>query len=183
MIIQSGFFQQIYHIGSLFYYQQWIDIWRPEFKQETDGILFCLLIPETKAIKILQRLNSINHVEHNTCIAHGRNIKTRYVGLKLILQFGKDVYHAACILLCSARVLHGARVCRRKAGLTLSLWPFGSGCVGGSVKGWRSALLFQPARPWRRANLSRQNPVCLHRGRTGFCRSAEQRNFSSDKKK
>ena len=26
---------------------------------------FCLLIPETKAIKILQRLTSMNHVEHN----------------------------------------------------------------------------------------------------------------------
>ena len=30
------------------------------------------------------------HVEHNTCIAHGRNIKTRCIGLKLILQFEKD---------------------------------------------------------------------------------------------
>ena len=28
---------------------------------------------------------------HNTCIAHGRNTKTRYIGLILILQFGKGL--------------------------------------------------------------------------------------------
>ena len=39
-----------------------------------------LLIPETKDIKILQKLTSICHDVHNTCIAHGRNIKTRYFG-------------------------------------------------------------------------------------------------------
>ena len=43
VIIQSGFFQHIYHIGcafqSSFYHQQWIDTWRSEFKQETDSIL------------------------------------------------------------------------------------------------------------------------------------------------
>ena len=33
VIIQSGFFQHMYHI------QQWIDTWRSEFKQETDSIL------------------------------------------------------------------------------------------------------------------------------------------------
>ena len=44
VVIQSGFFQHIYHIGcafqSSFYYQQWTDTWRSEFKQETDSILF-----------------------------------------------------------------------------------------------------------------------------------------------
>ena len=43
MVIQSGFFQYIYHMGcafkSSFYHQQWIDTWRSEFKQETDSIL------------------------------------------------------------------------------------------------------------------------------------------------
>ena len=43
VVIQSGFFQQIYHIRCAlnlsFYHQQWIDTWRSEFKQETDGIL------------------------------------------------------------------------------------------------------------------------------------------------
>ena len=31
------------------------------------------------------------HVVHNTCIAHGRNIKTRYFGLILILRFKKGL--------------------------------------------------------------------------------------------
>ena len=52
VIIQRGFFQHIYHIGCAFnlhsIIKQWIDTWRSEFKQETDSILFCLLIPETK---------------------------------------------------------------------------------------------------------------------------------------
>ena len=51
---------------------------------------FCLLIPETKAIKILQRLTSMNHVEHNTCKVPGRNIKTRYFVLILIFRFERD---------------------------------------------------------------------------------------------
>ena len=33
------------------------------------------------------------HVVHNTCTAHGRNIKTRYIGLISILRFRKD-YHS-----------------------------------------------------------------------------------------
>ena len=32
----------------------------------------------------------MNHVVHNTCTVLGRNIKTRYFGLILILRFGKD---------------------------------------------------------------------------------------------
>ena len=51
---------------------------------------FCLLILEIKGIKILHILTSLYHVEHNTCTVHGRNIKTRYLGLILILRFEKD---------------------------------------------------------------------------------------------
>ena len=51
---------------------------------------FCPLIPETKAIKILQRLTSVNHVGHDTCTVLGIDIKTRYFGLILILRFGRD---------------------------------------------------------------------------------------------
>ena len=43
VVIQSGFFQHIYHIGCAFkpsfYHQQWIDTWWTEFKQETNSIL------------------------------------------------------------------------------------------------------------------------------------------------
>ena len=45
-------------------------------------------------MKILQRLTSINHVEHNTCTVFGRNIKTWYFGLILInlaIQKGIDI--------------------------------------------------------------------------------------------
>ena len=48
---------------------------------------FCILIPETKSIRILKRLTWI---VHNTCITHGRNTKTRYIGSMLILQLRKD---------------------------------------------------------------------------------------------
>ena len=51
---------------------------------------FCLLIPGTRSTKILKRLTWMYHVVHNTCKTHGRNIKTRYIGSILILQFGKD---------------------------------------------------------------------------------------------
>ena len=54
---------------------------------------FCVLIQETKNIRILKRLTWVYHVVHNTCITHGRNFKTRYFGLMLILQFGK-VWHS-----------------------------------------------------------------------------------------
>ena len=50
----------------------------------------CLLIQETKNMKILNILFSLYHVEHNTCIVYGRNIKTRYFGLILILRFERD---------------------------------------------------------------------------------------------
>ena len=52
--------------------------------------VFCLLIPETKGIKILQRLTSLYHVVHNTCTVLRRNIKTWYFGLILILRFEED---------------------------------------------------------------------------------------------
>ena len=51
---------------------------------------FCLLIQETKIIKILNILTSLYHVERNTCTVHGRGIKTRYSGLILILRLKRD---------------------------------------------------------------------------------------------
>ena len=38
------------------YHQLWINTWRSEFKEETDSI-FCLLIPETKSIKIPKKFD------------------------------------------------------------------------------------------------------------------------------
>ena len=93
VIIQSGFFQQSYHIGCAFNLHSIINnglILGGQNSSKRQTVSFCPLIPETKVIKILQRLTSINHVEHNTCTVLGRNIKTRYIGLILISQFGKD---------------------------------------------------------------------------------------------
>ena len=68
LIIQRGFFQQIYHEGCAFNLHSIINNGlipgRSKFKQKDRQYSFCPLIPEIKAIKILQRLTSINHVEH-----------------------------------------------------------------------------------------------------------------------
>ena len=42
-------------------------------------------------MKILNILTFLCHVEQDTCTAHGRNIKTRYFGLILILRFKKGL--------------------------------------------------------------------------------------------
>ena len=66
MIIQSGFFQHIFHIGCAFNFHSIIKHGlipggQNSSKRQT------ALIPEIKGTKILQRLTSINHVDHNTC--------------------------------------------------------------------------------------------------------------------
>ena len=50
----------------------------------------CLLIQERMNNKILNTLTYLNHVEHDTCTMLGRNIKTRYFWLILILRLKKD---------------------------------------------------------------------------------------------
>ena len=90
--IQSGFFQQIYHVGcqSSFYHQQLIDTWRSKIQARDRQYSSCPPIQETKITKILKNLTSLYHVELNTCTVHGRGIKTQYFGLILILRFDKD---------------------------------------------------------------------------------------------
>ena len=39
VVIGPGIFPYIYHVGCTFYYQQWIDTWRSEFEQKTNGVL------------------------------------------------------------------------------------------------------------------------------------------------
>ena len=90
VIIQIGFFQQIYHTGCAFNLHSIINsglVLGGRNSSTRQKLFFCPLIPETMAIKILQRLTPMNHVEHNTCTVLGRNIKTRYFGLILILRF------------------------------------------------------------------------------------------------
>ena len=73
-----------------FYHQLWINTWRSRFEQKTDSIFFCLLIPGTKVTRILIRSTWVNHVVHNTCTKHGRDIKTHYIWLTSILLLRKD---------------------------------------------------------------------------------------------
>ena len=51
---------------------------------------FCLWIPWTKTIRILKRSTWRHHVMHNTCIKHGRDIRTRCIGSTSILLWRKD---------------------------------------------------------------------------------------------
>ena len=44
-------------VQSSFYHQFWMNTWRSEFKQETDSILFCLLIQETKNHKDPEKID------------------------------------------------------------------------------------------------------------------------------
>ena len=57
-------------------------------------VFFCLLIPETKGIKILQRLTSMNHVVHNTCTVLGEKHQDAvfWVDIHLAIQKGLTFY-------------------------------------------------------------------------------------------
>ena len=93
VIIQSGFFQQISHVGCALNLHSVINnglIPGGQHSSKRLAVFFRPLRPETNAIKILQRLTSINHVEHNTCTVLGRHIKIRYFGSILILRFKRD---------------------------------------------------------------------------------------------
>ena len=93
VIIQCGLFQHIYHIGCAFDLHSIINnglILEVRIQARDKQYSSCLLIQETKNTKILNILPSLYHVEHSTCTVLGRNIKTRYFGLILILRFEKD---------------------------------------------------------------------------------------------
>ena len=93
VIIQSGFFQHISHMGCAVNLHSMINnglIPEGRMQARDRKYSFCLLIPETKAIKILQRFTSMKHVENNICTVLGRNILTRYFGSILIFRSKKD---------------------------------------------------------------------------------------------
>ena len=77
VIIQRGFFHHIYHIGCALNLHSIINnglIPGSQNSRRSGQYSSCLLIQETKGIKILHRLTSLYHVEHNTCTVLGRNI-------------------------------------------------------------------------------------------------------------
>ena len=92
VVFQRGFFHHIYHIGCAFNLHSIINnglIPGGQNSSKRQTVFFLPMIPGTKGAKILNKLTSLYHVVHNTCITHGRNTKTQYIGLILILQFGK----------------------------------------------------------------------------------------------
>ena len=94
VIIQCGLLHHIYHIGCTFNLHSIINNGLIPGGQDSSKrdkqYSSCMLIPETKGIKILHILTSLCHVAHNTCTVLGRNTKTLYFGLILILRFEND---------------------------------------------------------------------------------------------
>ena len=73
-----------------FYHQFWINTWRSKVWATDRQYSFCLWIPWTKITRILMWSTWKHRVLHNTCTTHGRGIKTRYIGVDIILQLRKD---------------------------------------------------------------------------------------------
>ena len=94
VVIGSGIFHYIYHIGCAFNLHSIINnglIPGGQDSSRKQTVFFLPIDPrETKIMKILNILTSLYHVERDTCTVHGRNIKTRYFGLILILRLKKD---------------------------------------------------------------------------------------------
>ena len=95
VVIQSGFFHHIYHIGCAFNLHSIINnglILGGQNSSKRQTVFFLPIDPRDKEHKDPEKidLNVPYHVMHNTCITHGRNIKMRYIGSMLILQFGKE---------------------------------------------------------------------------------------------
>ena len=86
----SGIFHYIYHIGCAFNLHSIINNGLMPGGQDSSRrqtVFFLPIDPRDKDHQDPEFLTSLYHVEHNTCTVHGRNIKTRYFGLILILRF------------------------------------------------------------------------------------------------
>ena len=93
VVIESGFFHNIYHTGCAFNLHSIINnglIPGGQDLSRRQTVFFLPVDPRDKGIKILHILTSLYHVEQDTCTVHGRSIKTRYFRLILTLRFKKD---------------------------------------------------------------------------------------------
>ena len=95
VVIQSGFFQHIYHVGCAFNLHSTINsglIPGGQNSSKRQTVFFLLIDPRDRRHKDPEKidLNVPRPVVHNTCTMHGRNIKTRFFGSTSILRFGKD---------------------------------------------------------------------------------------------
>ena len=78
------------HVRSLFIPSSTMDLHLDVRNQARDKQYFCLFIQETTNTQTdLEKTDLRMYHVHNTCRTHGRNIKRRYFGSILILQFGK----------------------------------------------------------------------------------------------
>ena len=73
-----------------FHHHFGIDTWRSKFKQQTDSIIFCVWIPWPKTIRIFIRSTWLYRAIQNTCIKHGRDIRTQYNGSTSMFLWRKD---------------------------------------------------------------------------------------------
>ena len=88
VVIGSGIFHYIYHIGCAFNLHSIINNGLIPGGQDLSRRQTVFFL--TKITKILNILASLYHVERNTCTVHGRGIKMRYFGSILILESEKD---------------------------------------------------------------------------------------------
>ena len=82
LLFRATFFQYKYR-------QFGIDVWRSNFEQKTYSILSACGSMD-KTLRILIRPTWIKRVMHNTCIKHGRDIRTQNIGSTSILLWGND---------------------------------------------------------------------------------------------
>ena len=91
VVIGTGIFHYIHHVGCAFNLHSIINnglIPGGQDLSRSQTVFFLLVDPRDESI--LNTLTSLYHVEHDTCTVLGRNIKTRYFGLILILRLRKD---------------------------------------------------------------------------------------------
>ena len=92
VIIPSDFSQYIYRVGCASILHSIINSGLIPGGQNLSNrqSSSCLWILWTKVTKILRWLTSMHCVMHNTCIKHGRNIRTLYIGSTSILLLRKN---------------------------------------------------------------------------------------------
>ena len=95
VVIQSGFFHHIYHMGCAFNLHSIIInglIPGGQNSSKRQTVFFLPIDPRDTSHKDPEKidLSVPRRAQYNTCTVHGRNIKTRYFGLILILRFEKD---------------------------------------------------------------------------------------------
>ena len=85
VVIGTGIFPYIYHVGCAFNLHSMINNGLMPGGQDLSRRQTVFFLPidprERQKSHILNTLTSLYHVVHNTCITHGRDIKTRYFWL------------------------------------------------------------------------------------------------------